>query len=68
MLTTKEAAALVGIGQQAILKAIQRNVLAAVKFGSGERAPWMIEAQEAERYKHERRPPGRPKGSKNVSA
>jgi len=60
-ITTAEAADIVGISRQGVLKAICRGQLAATKFGSKRNGIWLILLGEAKRYKVERRKPGRPR-------
>jgi hypothetical protein len=58
---TTKAAEICGIGTHAIIKAIKRGLLPATKLGGeGQRGVWAIFRSEAERYRDERRPVGRP--------
>jgi len=61
VLTTQQAAMLIGISQHGVIKAIHRGLLRAEKVGKERTGIWLIQAREAERYKDERRGPGRPK-------
>jgi len=61
LLTTQQAAKLIGISQHGVIKAIHRGHLEATKIGKKRTGMWLISEREAERYKHERRKPGRPK-------
>ena len=59
---TAEAAEICGLGVHGIIKAIKRGLLTAVKIGGPGRAgKHAMLKSEAERYKRERRKPGRPK-------
>lgn len=57
MLTTKQAAEQLGVDGRSVVKLISRGRLRAVKLGRD----WLIEENEVERYKAERRPAHRPK-------
>jgi excisionase family DNA binding protein len=58
MLTTKQAAAILGFkSHRPVVALIRRGVLRAEKIGRD----WIIEAAEVERYRVERRPAHRPK-------
>jgi len=63
-LTTQQAAAIIGISQHGVIKAIHRGLLEAEKIGKERTGIWLIALDEAERYKIERRRPGRPKEDK----
>lgn len=56
-LTTQQAADLLDLDRRTILKYIQRGLIQARKFGRD----WQIDPAEVERYRQERRKPGRPK-------
>lgn len=57
LITTAQAGKIIGISPYGVIGAIRRDQLEAVKIGRD----WLIEAEEAERYKVERRKPGRPR-------
>jgi excisionase family DNA binding protein len=57
LLTTTQAAAIAGVKQATISKAIQRGQLSAGHFGQAR----TIERSELERWLRERRPVGRPR-------
>lgn len=57
MLSTKQAAARLGITVPAVVYLIRRNLIAAEKVGRD----WIIAESEVERYATERRPAHRPK-------
>jgi excisionase family DNA binding protein len=59
-LTLKEAAAFIGISAPTLSVAASKNLLSVVRVGR----QVMIEKSEVERYKKERRKPGRPKSKK----
>lgn len=61
MLTTKQAATELGIQPGSVKKLCQRGVLKAERIGRD----WLVEQSEIERYKTERRRPGKPKGASN---
>ncbi|MBU0791773.1 MAG: helix-turn-helix domain-containing protein [Gammaproteobacteria bacterium] len=56
-LTTKEAAVLLGITRQGVLKAIYRGRLRAVKIGETRRGYWLVPRHALERYALSRRVP-----------
>lgn len=59
-MTTTQAAQALGITVQGVIAAINRGTLEATKLGEGRRGTWSITRAEVERYKVERRRPGRP--------
>jgi len=61
MLTTKQAATELGIQPGSVKTLCQRGILKAERIGRD----WLIELSEIERYKIERRSPGKPKGTSN---
>jgi len=59
--TTQQAAMLIGISQHGVIKAIHRGLISATKIGKKRTGIWLIDQDEVERYRDERRGPGRPK-------
>jgi len=59
LLTTTQAAEILDISVHGVIKAIQREQIAATKYG-GQRGIWLIPRSEVERYDKERQKPGRP--------
>lgn len=57
MLTTTQAATVLGLEPRTVSKFIRRGVLKAEKFGRD----WMIAEAEIERYQSERKKAGRPR-------
>jgi len=57
ILTTKQAAEILEINPVSVIRAINRGRIEAVKFG----VQWVIERDEVERYKQERRIKPKPK-------
>jgi hypothetical protein len=64
LITTAQASEIIGISPYGVIGAIRRGQLEAVKIGRD----WLMEAKEAERYKVERRKPGRPKGTTRLDS
>jgi excisionase family DNA binding protein len=60
LLTTYEAAAILGCTPRYIAKLCKSGKIAAKQY-SGRRGPWLVQRQEVERYQKERRPTGRPR-------
>ena len=60
MMTTKQAATELGIQPSSVKKLCQRGILKAERIGRD----WLIDRDEIERYKVERRTVGKPKGIK----
>lgn len=57
LLTTQQAADLLGLDRRTVLKYIERGLIQATKFGRD----WQIDPAEVEHFQRERRKPGRPK-------
>jgi excisionase family DNA binding protein len=58
---TADAAEILGLTTETVKKYCQRGVLSARKFGSS----WMVLRSDIDRYRANRRPPGRPKSQEN---
>lgn len=69
LLTTTQAAEILDISIDGVIKAIKREQIAATKYGGFEnqRGIWLIPQSEVERYAEERRSPGRPRKDKSNS-
>jgi len=67
VLTTQQAAMLIGISQHGVIKAIHRGLISATKIGKKRTGIWLIAQDEAERYRDERKSPGRPRKETEMS-